>query len=239
MAVVANEPNNTPAATIRVLIVDDHVMVSQAFARIIGAEPDLCVIGIASDTVDALVRCADLRPDVVLMDVELPSGDGIACAGEMKRLGCEPRVLILTGRPADEQLARAIDVGCDGLLLKTAPGSELCTAIRRVHAGEGVFSAADVGRLLRAARRTPSITDLSERELEVLQCLAEGQSTAAIASTLYISVHTVRSHIRHILAKLDAHSKLEAVATALRDGLVRVPINAGTGQLWRDSAIHR
>lgn len=236
---VNSEPNGPAAVAIRVLIVDDHVMVSQAFARIIAAEPDLCVVGIAADTADALVRCAVLQPDVVVMDVDLPSGDGIACAGEMKRLGFEPRVLILTGRPADEHLARAIDAGCDGLLLKTAPGSELCTAIRRVQAGEGMFSAADVGRVLRAARRAPAINDLSEREVEVLQCLAEGQSTVAIASTLYISVHTVRSHIRHILAKLDAHSKLEAVATALRDGLVRVPINAGTDQLWRGSAIHR
>jgi len=208
------------AGTIKVLIVDDHRMVTQAFARVVAAEADLEPVGVASDVDEAIELCQRLEPDVVLMDYQLPSGDGITCAARMKELDKPPRVLILTGACGPEQVARAVREGCDGLLMKTASADELTRAIRSVHRGDVAFSPNDLAKIITRAEQRPPTFDLSSRELEVLQCLAEGQSTTAIGDTLYISVHTVRSHVRHILEKLGAHSKLEAVVVARRCELV-------------------
>ena len=205
---------------IRVLIVDDHRMITQALARIVDAEPDLVAVAEVADVDDAVQRCEELRPDVVLMDVGLPSGDGITCAATLKTLPTPPRVLVLTGSGAVEHLTRAVREGCDGLLLKTASAEELTRSIRAVNRGEVAFSTEDLARVMRTAGAPTSTFDLSERERQVLLCLAEGRSTADIGATLFISVHTVRSHVRHILEKLGAHSKLEAVVLARRAQLV-------------------
>ena len=119
-------------------------------------------------------------------------------------------------------VTRAITEGCDGFLSKSAGVEEMISAIRRAHAGEAVFTRNDLTRATRRMQSGGPPTVLSERELEVLRCMVDGASTASIAASLYISLHTVRSHVRHILEKLGAHSKLEAVSIALRDGIVSV-----------------
>lgn len=207
---------------IRVAIVDDHALVAQAFARLVDAEPDMRTVAIARDVSPALVIVDVHNPDVVLMDYDLPSGNGVDCAATMKSRNPTTKVLILTGGCSDDDLARAVEVGCDGFLLKTTGADEMISAIRRAHAGEAVFSGEDLGRVMRRVRARGSVTELSPREVDVLRCLARGASTAGTADELCISAHTVRSHVQHILEKMDAHSKLQAVSIALRQGIIEV-----------------
>ena len=208
--------------TIRVVIVDDHEMVARAIESFLNAQDGIEVVGTAAD-VDAGRAVVDReQPDVVLMDFKLPSGDGVTLAAALKDKHADLRVLILTGQHSDDVVTRAITEGCDGFLSKSAGVEEMIDAIRRAHGGEAVFTRNDLTRATRRMQSGGPPTVLSERELEVLRCMADGASTAAIAESLYISLHTVRSHVRHILEKLGAHSKLEAVSMALRDGIVTV-----------------
>jgi DNA-binding NarL/FixJ family response regulator len=214
---------NSNGAPISVLVVDDHKLMAESLAKALDSEPDLTVVGVAANSREAMDRVRDHHPNVILMDFRLPDSDGADVASQVRAAVPGTKVVMLTGFTDDTALNRAIDAGCSGFIHKTAGLETVVDAVRRAHSGEPVFSATDLSRLVRQLRgETPVGSDLTPREREVLQLLADGVATDVLADRLYISKHTARSHVRNILAKLGAHSKLEAVAIALRAGLVTV-----------------
>lgn len=206
---------------ITVAIVEDHVMVGEGLASALETEPDLTVVGIGSTLAEGLALVRLHRPDVVLMDYRLPDGDGASGTAIVKEAFPDTQVVLLTALGSHEVLTRAMEAGCSGFLHKTRPVDELRMAVRRAHAGETLFTREEllqvVGRLRQPLAGGPILT---AREREVLALLSNGASTARIAERLVVSTHTVRNHVRNILTKLGAHSKLEALAIAARDGLV-------------------
>lgn len=213
------------AAPIRIVIVDDHRMFAESMARLLSDEPDLDVVDTVAAPDDVLPSVRRHLPRVVLLDQQLPGRSGIEVAREIKAELPDTMVVMLTGAADDRVLLQAIDVGCSGFLTKEHVSSEVAGAVRAAAAGDVLIPPALLARLLpqlnRAHRGIGS--DLSPRELEVLELLATGASNKAIAAQLYLSVNTVRNHVQQVLVKLDAHSKLEAVAVAVREGIVRYP----------------
>lgn len=207
---------------ITVAVVDDHSMVAEGLSLIISAQSDMSIVGIASTVAEALLLVEKERPQVVLMDYHLPDGDGVDAVAQILARWPKTNVVMLTGGGTKDLLARSIEVGCVGLLAKNRPGKDIIAAVRSASRGEPVLPTDELASLLGRVRNPPKQPAqwLSARELEVLQLLAEGRSTDDIVRDLFISVHTVRNHVRNILFKLDAHSKLEAVAMAVRDELV-------------------
>lgn len=209
---------------IRVAIVEDHEMVAEGLAAALTADSALLVTGIAGTARDAVAMVIETTPDVVLMDLILPDGDGAAATLEIRAVAPTARVVLITSASGDDIIGRAIEAGCSGLLSKTEPVASVRAAIHRAHAGEAVFAVEDLlGFVGRVSHPDPSTATLTEREREVLNLLAQGATTPAIATTLVLSLHTVRNHVRNVLTKLGAHSRLEAVAIALREGLVASP----------------
>lgn len=208
---------------IRVLICDDHHLVAQALALLIGAQPDMEAAGVAGSAAEVIALAASLRPDVVLMDYALPDGDGVAATAAIKASQPDVNVIMLTSFVDEEVLVAAIDAGCSGYVTKHKGSDELTTAVRLAAAGEALVSPDMLARLLPRLRRSHHGLgwDLTPRERQVLDLLAQGESKEAIAHRLFLSTNTVRNHIQSILTKLNAHSRLEAVATATREGLVR------------------
>jgi DNA-binding NarL/FixJ family response regulator len=207
---------------IRVLLVEDHDLIAESVRRALNAEPDFDVVG-CEGTVEAGVRAAiDVRPDVVVMDYRLPDGTGAEAAARIKELLPETQVVMLTGAATAATLADALRAGCSGFVSKEGPFDELISTIRAVVAGELRLPQHLVNDLAAHLRPGPSTLgdDLSTRELEVLRLLASGASTPEIVDTLMLSVHTVRNHIRNIMAKLQVSSRLQAVALATRLGIV-------------------
>jgi DNA-binding NarL/FixJ family response regulator len=198
-------------------------MVAQSFVTLLTTQDDIEILGVAGDVATGRREAAALRPDVVLMDYSLPDGTGIDGAKEIKAELPDARIIILTGSTDERILPAAIEAGCSGYLTKTRGIEELIAAVRSAYDGNAVIPEALLGRLVSTPERTQGPgDDLSDRELEVLTLLAEGVATKAIAEQLYLSVHTVRNHIQRILMKLGAHSKLEAVSIALREGIIAV-----------------
>jgi DNA-binding NarL/FixJ family response regulator len=208
--------------SIRVVIVDDHAMFTESLRLALEQQPDVAVVGSARSAREALPVVTASDPDVVLLDYRLPDGDGVALARLIKASAPRRQIVMLTGAENDGVLLAAVEAGCAGFVTKTSPMEELLSAIRAATAGEAVISPALLSRLLpRIHRGYRGVgADLTGRELEVLRLLAEGLSNPAIASRLTISVHTVRNHVANILAKLGVHSKLEALATAMREGIL-------------------
>lgn len=213
-----------PQPPIGLLIVDDHAVVAQALADVLGRAPDLEVVGRTAsiaETLEVLTRAP--CPDVILLNVRLPDGDGADAIRELRTRCPDTAVLVLTATEGIDVQARAVSAGAAGLLTKGEQLSTLVDAIRDVHAGRVLFDTDTLSRV--AAHLATSGSgrgQLTARELEVLRLLAEGATTERISRTLVISSHTVRSHVRNLLAKLGARSKLEGVAIALRQGLVEV-----------------
>jgi DNA-binding NarL/FixJ family response regulator len=201
----------------RVLVVDDHVVVSELIAKAVTAEPDLECVGVADDVGSALAKAAALRPDTVLLDAQLPSGDGVELVTTLREILPELRVLLLTARPRADRERAAFEAGAVGYLGKDGRLSDLLAALRNA-------SPAEPARDPQLARRggEMSARGLSRRETEVLELLAEGHHVQDIARALGLSPFTARDHVKALLAKLGARSQLEAVAIAARDGLVRV-----------------
>ncbi len=212
-------------AAVGVLIVDDHRMFAESLARLLSDEVGIDVLGLAATGSEALELACRLQPGVVLMDYQLPDRDGVAVTAEIKRR--EPRVMVvmLTGMTDDRILLDAIDAGCSGFLTKDRAAAEVAEAVRAAAAGEALISPALLARLLPKLNRTHREVgaDLTEREREILAFLARGCSNKVIASELYLSVNTIRNYIQSVLKKLGAHSKLEAVATAVREGVIEYP----------------
>lgn len=213
------------ADQITVLVVDDHQMFSQGLVRILEEQSDISVVGTAESVQGSVAAARMHKPDVVLMDYELSDGHGVDAAAQIRKDLPDTRVVMLTAYTDDAILVAAIEAGCSGYVTKHKVIEEVVDAVRAAHAGEALISPAMLVRLLPKLRpnKRGVGSDLTERETEVLRLLAEGLSNQAIADKLVISVHTVRHHVQNVITKLQAHSKLEAVATAAREGLIRYP----------------
>jgi DNA-binding NarL/FixJ family response regulator len=207
---------------VRVLIVDDHEVLASSLAMVLDGEPDLKCVGVAGTLERARALIASTAPDVILLDHRLPDGDGVAAIGELRALRPTAHVVVLTASAADHVLVSAIEAGASGFVSKSRSLEELTAAVRAAATGEAVISPEMLARLLPRLQRNGRSrhSDLTEREREVLALLADGLSNAAIAERLFVSVHTVRNHIANLSAKLGAHSKLEALSIAVRDGLL-------------------
>jgi DNA-binding NarL/FixJ family response regulator len=204
---------------IRVVIVDDHTMVAESFQRLLDAQPDIEVVGLASGLQEAISAATRHRPDVILMDYALPDGDGAAATLAVRAVLPSTKVLLLTGSDGSMALPAALEAGCVGYIEKTAAVDTLVQAVRAAAAGEVVLSHRDLGRLMGPRpERGPEV--LTPREREVLTLVAEGLPNRTIAERLTLSLNTVRTHVQAVLTKLGAHSKLEAVAIARRRGLI-------------------
>lgn len=210
---------------VTVLIIDDHMMFAQSLARLLEDEPEIVVVGTAATGADGLDMARRLRPSVVLLDYQMPDRNGVEIAAELKAAAPDLMVVMLTGAAEDRVLLAAIEAGCSGFLTKDRAATEVAAAVRAAAAGEALISPAQLARLLPKLSPTQRAvgTDLTERELELLTRLARGGTNKAIASELHLSVNTVRNYVQSVLTKLGAHSKLEAVATAVRTGLIDYP----------------
>lgn len=210
---------------IRVLLVDDHEMFIQPLVLLLEREDDLEVVGTAGTGAQGIEQAMKHSPDVVLMDFQLPDTDGARACAAIKTARPETKVIVLTGLSEDDALVASIEAGCSGFLTKDRGPTELVQSVRAAHKGEALINPAILARLLPKLRRgwQGVGTDLTAREKEVLEMLAEGLPNKAIAERMAISVHTVRNYVQAILTKLHAHSKLEAVSTAVREGLIKYP----------------
>lgn len=213
---------------IRVLLVDDQALVRAGFRMILQTEPEIDVVGEAADG-DAAVRAAgELSPDVVLMDVRMPVLDGIEATRRIVTDEASPRVLVLTTFDIDEYVYEALRAGASGFLLKDAPEDQLVAAIRVIATGGSLFAPSVTRRLIEEILESRqsvvpprTLAELTPRELEVLRLVARGLSNAEIARTLVVSEHTVKTHVAHVLAKLDLRDRTQAVIAAYESGLVR------------------
>jgi DNA-binding NarL/FixJ family response regulator len=212
-------------ARTRVLIVDDHQVFSEALARSLAEEPDLRIVGTASRSAEALEIAIDHSPDVAIVDHRLSDGDGVVLARALRERVPDISVVMLTAAADDGVLAAALDAGCVGFVTKDQPLAEVLIAVRAAAAGEAVIAPAMLTRLIdrmrgTGARRVGRNPELTSREHEILQLVAAGLPNPQIAARLHVSLHTVRNHVAAILRKLEAHTKLEAVAIAARRGLI-------------------
>jgi DNA-binding NarL/FixJ family response regulator len=213
--------------TVEVLIADDQALVRGGLRKIIDSEPDMRVVGEAGDGVDAVEAVARAKPDVALMDIRMPRLDGIEATRRIvARAGEEVRVLILTTFGLDEYVYEALRAGASGFLLKDSPPEELVDAVRVVSTGAALLAPA-VTRSVIARRsprqevESPRLAELTERELEVLKLLTRGRSNAEIAADLVVSEATAKTHVAHVLMKLDVRDRVQAVIFAYESGLVQ------------------
>jgi DNA-binding NarL/FixJ family response regulator len=212
-------------AEIRVLIVEDHPMVASGLLALLEPIDGIAVVGCAGSVAEAMELTERLRPHVVCMDNSLPDGRGTDAARQIRSTWPEVQIVMLTASQDSRVISAAIDAGCNGFVTKGGGRTEdLVGAIRLVAAGDAAFSPATLSLVFSRARADPDVvgSDLTEREREVLALLATGAPAPDIATTLHISIATARNHIQSILNKLGAHSKLEAVAIAVRHGLVEI-----------------
>lgn len=208
---------------VRIIVVDDHALFRAGLVSLLTSIPEFEIVGEAGDGEEALAVIAKEKPDVVLLDVNMPVMGGVEMVETLQDLD-QPRVLMLTISKHDEDLFGAIAAGADGYLLKDSEPDELRRAINLVAEGKSVLSPEVTSRVLKAvssSKGLPPDVALSKRELEVLQCLAKGMTSALIAQALYISENTVKTHVRHILEKLEASNRAEAVSRAIQLGIIR------------------
>ena len=208
---------------ITVLIVDDHEVVALGLRALLDDDDRIEVIGTATTGAEAVAIVAERRPDVVLMDYRLPDGTGAETARTLRDTGADTNVVMITSVADRRVLSQALDAGCCGFLSKNSDRADLVDAITRAARGESYFTR-DVLKHLVHLRRFDEVgqSELSDREVEVLQLTADGCSSDEIAERLHLSAHTVKNHLRHAMNKLDAHTKLEAVVTALRARLISI-----------------
>ena len=216
---------------IRVLLVDDHQLLTGALARMLASEPDIEVVGVAGTVGEAKIIARE-RLDVVLMDYKLPDGTGAEAARAIKARWPAARVVMLTALNDDETILESIQAGADGYITKDRAVEDVVNAVRAAHAGETLLPRSvivNIAQRVAAARDRGSerrqLEPLTPRELEVLRALTEGLSTPEICDRLFIAPNTLRTHVQNIMGKLRVHSKLEAVAFALRHRLVELPRN--------------
>ncbi len=234
----ADRPSTARRAPLRVLLADDHDIIRQGFRLVLGTQPDLEVVGEASDGREALARARSLRPDVVLMDVTMPVMDGLEATRRLKAEMPDVCVLMITSHEEPEYLLEAIEAGAAGYVLKSAPATRLVGAVRRVTEGEYPLNQELAARLIQrlsgkvgdpgkreeaagsGSRWQPLAAPLTERELEVLRLLARGLSNPEIARTLVIARPTVKTHVERIIRKLRVSDRTQAAVRAIDLGLV-------------------
>jgi DNA-binding NarL/FixJ family response regulator len=217
--------------SIRVLIADDQALVRAGFRMVLEAESDLQVVGEAGDGAEAVAAAREQRPDVILMDVRMPNVDGLEATRQVLAGsdGDGPRVLILTTFDLDEYVYEALKAGASGFLLKDAPPEDLVDAIRVVARGDALLAPAIMRRVIEeyvrnapaaAAASSPRLEELTARELEILRLVARGLSNAEIAREAFVSETTVKTHVAHILMKLQLRDRVQAVVFAYEHGVV-------------------
>ena len=209
--------------TIRVLIADDHVVVRKGIRALLATEPGIDVVGEAADGAEAVRAAAELSPDVILMDIVMPTVDGIEAVRRIMAAQPGSRILVLTSFATDDQIFPALKAGALGYLLKDTGPEDLLQAIRQVHRGESSLHPTIARKVLqelsRPPQRPPTPDPLTEREVEVLRLVAQGRSNQEIARMLVVSEATVRTHVSSILSKLHLASRTQAALYALREGL--------------------
>ncbi|MDH3247691.1 MAG: response regulator transcription factor [Acidimicrobiia bacterium] len=212
---------------IELVIADDQQLVRSGFGMIIGAEPDMSVIGEATDGAEAIRLVRSLRPDIVLMDVQMPGTDGLEATAEITAMADGPRVIILTTFERDDYVFTALRNGASGFLLKNAPPETLIEAIRTVASGDALLAPSVTRRLVEEFARRPGATvtseaadRLTEREREVLVLLARGMTNAEIAEELFVGEATVKTHVSNVLTKLGLRDRVQAVVFAYENGVV-------------------
>jgi DNA-binding NarL/FixJ family response regulator len=208
---------------IRLVVVDDHALFRRGLISLLQEMKDFQVAGEASNGREALQVIAEAQPDIVLLDINMPVMNGIETLGELRKSNPVQKVLMLTISQNDEDLIAAIVGGANGYILKNTEPEALRNTILQVVLGHSVLSPEVTARVFHAVRRSQSDRSrglLSDREVEVLGCLARGQTTAQIADALFISENTVKTHIRHILEKMEVNNRAEAVARAAQMDLI-------------------
>jgi DNA-binding NarL/FixJ family response regulator len=216
----------TDPSIIRVLVVDDHLIVAESLAHALAEQPDVEVVGIAASLAEARAQINAKRPDIVLLDHALPDGEGASAVGPLLADHPGLQVVLLTGSVSDAVLVTAMEGGASGFLPKGIGLPELMAAVRSVAAGDIAVPPPLLKRLLHRVHGNEPASlahTLTPREKEIFALVAEGLTNPAIAKRLYLSAHTVRNHVARLCAKLGAHSKLEALAIAVRDGLIDPP----------------
>lgn len=209
---------------LRLVVVDDHALFRRGLVGLLDEMPGFLVVGQAGDGEQALPLIEQAKPDIVLLDLNMPNLDGIATLRKLRARRNAVRVLMLTISQNDTDLLEAIRAGADGYLLKNTEPDDLRKALQRVAEGHGALSPEVTAPVLRAVSRFGSEEQrvlLSDRELDVLSCLVDGQTTMQIANRLFISENTVKTHVRHIFEKLEVSNRAEAVGKAHQMGLIK------------------
>ncbi|WP_420114645.1 response regulator [Pseudactinotalea sp.] len=205
---------------IRIVVADDHPVVRDGVASTLSATEGLEVVGQAESGPEAVALAVRLEPDVVVMDLRMPGGNGVDAVRELRRLGSATRVLVLTTYDTDSDTVAAIEAGATGYLLKDAPTESLVAAVRSTAAGEAVLSPAVASRLASHVRSPQGSASLSAREREVLALVAKGTSNRLIARELFVSEATVKTHLVHIYTKLGVTDRAAAVAAGYQQGIL-------------------
>jgi DNA-binding NarL/FixJ family response regulator len=211
---------------IRILVADDHPMLREGLVAVLSTQPDFEVVGEAADGSEAVRLAGALRPDVILLDLEMPGTDGVAALERLRDAGSEVRAVVFTAYDTDERILGALRAGAQGYLLKGASRAEIFDAVRTVYAGGSLLQPGVTARVLEHLGRGDAraqANQLTPRELEVLGLISEGLQNSEIAERLFVTERTVKFHVSSILAKLGADNRTEAVAIAARRGLIRMP----------------
>lgn len=209
--------------SIRILVADDHPVVLDGLVAILSTQPDFEVIGTASNGLEVVSQAEALRPNVLLIDLEMPQMDGVQALETLRARNIAVRVIVFTAFDTDERILGAVQAGAEGYLLKGAPREELFEAIRVVNAGGSLLQPIVMSKLMRHISQredAKSVETLSPREREVLQLMARGLQNKEIAAELVISERTVKFHVSSILGKLGAGNRTEAVTMALQQGII-------------------
>jgi len=209
---------------IRILVADDHPMLREGLIAVLSTQPDFDIIGEAADGAEVVRLAEALRPDVILLDLEMPDVDGVAALEGLRDAVSAARAIVFTAYDTDERILRSLRAGARGYLLKGASRQEIFDAVRTVHAGGSLLEPGVTTRLLAHVREGGEQAEpLTPRELEVLALISEGLHNSEIAGRLFVTERTVKFHVSSILAKLGADNRTEAVALAARRGLIRMP----------------
>src|SRR6202163_2754517 len=217
-------------AKIRIMLADDHTLFRQGIRTLISAEPDMEVVGEASNGSDAIIKAAETPPDVILVDIGMAGLSRFEATRQIRKNRPEAKVLFLTMYDDEDYLVECMEVGAGGYVLKDSPAAQLLGAIREVHRGGSYLSPRMLSQLVddfrsrvKSTQRTPRFATLTTREKEVLKVLAEGNSVKEIAGGLNLSVKTVEAHKFNLMRKLDIHNKAQLVQYAIQKKIIQIP----------------